>query len=111
MFCKSCGAKIPENFRFCTNCGTRVQDVIPLPNKKEKSKEAKALGTVIKVVVITFIALTVISVISAVNGLVGVAANYADIIESAQNTSPDIQREKTLQMIIQFILSLISGSL
>lgn len=35
MFCKFCGAEIPENSSLCAKCGKEVKAVVPAPDKKE----------------------------------------------------------------------------
>jgi uncharacterized membrane protein len=42
MFCKVCGKELKENEKFCTQCGTKVQNEQPKkPEKKEEKKPEK----------------------------------------------------------------------
>lgn len=38
MFCKNCGTKIPEGFRFCPNCGIKIIGEIPVQGGKVSQK-------------------------------------------------------------------------
>lgn len=42
MLCPKCGASIPENYKFCANCGMSLQPVIPDPELNPVSAENSA---------------------------------------------------------------------
>lgn len=42
MLCPKCGASIPESYKFCANCGTSVEPVIPDPELNPVSVENSA---------------------------------------------------------------------
>ena len=46
MFCKECGNKIPENSKFCQNCGTS-QDTIIVEQPKVENKKDNHLANVL----------------------------------------------------------------
>ncbi len=63
MFCKKCGQRLPENFVFCNNCGTKVnnstKDNSPLPisidtSIVEKSKNNKIIPVIVIVIIVLF---------------------------------------------------------
>ena len=42
MFCTQCGAKLPDDARFCTGCGTPVASKAPAPAKTQDAEPASA---------------------------------------------------------------------
>lgn len=40
MFCIKCGAKLPDDAKFCTTCGSSIQSTAPLPEAEPPQKAA-----------------------------------------------------------------------
>ena len=48
MYCSSCGTELPDNFRFCSQCGTSIQASQPKPvaGPLRRSREDKKVAGV-----------------------------------------------------------------
>lgn len=57
MYCQECGLKLPENAKFCSNCGTEVN----LPGKKLKKDNKKSKKKLLGIIAGVFVMLAVVT--------------------------------------------------
>ncbi|MBO5486281.1 MAG: zinc ribbon domain-containing protein, partial [Eubacterium sp.] len=46
MYCQECGMKLPDNAKFCSNCGTEVNLPVKKLKKENKKSKKKLLGII-----------------------------------------------------------------
>lgn len=55
MYCPKCGSEIPENSRFCVNCGAAVGKETPAPAPKDQGKKRTPIWVTLIVVAAAFL--------------------------------------------------------
>lgn len=64
MYCSQCGTKLPDNSKFCSNCGKNIGDSVQKKNsdntKQEKSTNSP-FATVISIFIPVFLVVMVVN--------------------------------------------------
>ncbi|MDR0951353.1 MAG: DUF5067 domain-containing protein [Oscillospiraceae bacterium] len=86
-FCTECGATLPEEAAFCTNCGKRTDDISPPPPQPEQKKKGLSGGAIAAIVIGSILLLALLLILLLIPIIRDVIANVTDDYPSEFFTS------------------------